>query len=467
MNRLLPKKEDLFPITDDRKTYSDSPFNKEFDLLSFKDQLQVINDIIRQSILACDNPNPEIEIKDMIGDSFTASEIAIQYLKEMNIGTNHRSVLARGRCFDPGDIKSRHVITLVDDLDGNTYQFDCSPYVGYKHGKVELLSENKIYDEYVTITGVIREILIIIRNYLYRLSNNILTDDEYIEFLSIIQEAEDYPILHGYVSYCYDMIACKSNGKFIKETYFKRANRFDPYYGDLRNKQYKNELVLRQVAIWKEELEQLIRDDLDYKRQIELAQAIVQEMKLIDPSYERYACINGVDIPMSSLSPRYFMEEGFITVLIKPSSFKLGVSATVREAFLDHGNGAIGEFYPNLGLKSEQMGLKKMRLFHPHGFKYERSMTGPGDMFIVQDDADRILNIKRGLRNTLGEKIANHDVLWYDGDYIKWDPIITNLAHSTDDYSEAAMHYVSNNPEHQLMTRYMYPNPVLKKEMKK
>ena len=57
--------------------------------------------------------------------------------------------------------------------------------------------------------------------------------------------------------------------------------------------------------------------------------------------------------------------------------------------------------------------------------------------------------------------------MWYDRKEIVWDPIITNLIHTTDDACEASMHYLSAYPEYQLMTRFMYPNPRLRKAVKR
>ena len=158
MNRLLPKQEDLFPILDDRKTFSETSFTKDFDKLDFISKLQLVNDIVRQTMLIEQNPDPEIEIQELTGDSYTASLISIQYLKELNIGINHKSVFARKRSFDPEDITTMHVITLVEDELGNTYQFDSSPYVGYKIGKVEKTDDYRIYEEYVIIDDSLKEI---------------------------------------------------------------------------------------------------------------------------------------------------------------------------------------------------------------------------------------------------------------------------------------------------------------------
>ena len=51
MNEILPKINELEVITDARMTFSDSPMQKEFELLTEKNQLQVITDLIKQSIL--------------------------------------------------------------------------------------------------------------------------------------------------------------------------------------------------------------------------------------------------------------------------------------------------------------------------------------------------------------------------------------------------------------------------------
>ena len=154
-------------------------------------------------------------------------------------------------------------------------------------------------------------------------------------------------------------------------------------------------------------------------------------------------------------------------VLLKPSSFKLGVTATIKERFLDKGAGSIAEYYSNIGQPTELTGIKPMRMFHPHGYKYERSMTGPCYAFLIKEDAQTLLVKKRALRKELGKNIVNHNVMWYDGEEIVWDPIITNLVHTTDDACEASMHYLSAYPEYQLMTRFMYPNPRLRKVVKR
>ena len=163
-----------------------------------------------------------------------------------------------------------------------------------------------------------------------------------------------------------------------------------------------------------------------------------------------------------NINPRLFLESGLNVVLLKPSSFKSGVSSIIKEKYLEKDSHIFGEYYPNLGSKSEIFGLKPMRLFHPFGYQYERSMYGPGDLFLVKEKSDNIKVIKKELRNKLANDYKNKIVTWYDGKMIKWDAEILNLVHTTDDPSEASLHYLAAYPEYQLMTRFMYPNPKLK-----
>ncbi len=471
MNKLLPEIEELFPISDTRKTFSETPLTKDFELLCFRDKLQVLNDVVRQTMMYDNIPNPENDVESLIGDSYTASLASIEYMKKNGIGCNHRSVIARKRNFDPDDIPTTHILTLVDDNNGETYQFDCSPYVGFKCGKVESIVNGQFYEEYVEVCGDLQDILNNMRVFTYKIQNEQLNEKELNDFLQLLCDAQKYEILNGFVAFCYELLYQSDYSSIVgKDKIFVTINRYNPYslqFGVNEKINEKNNRSLEQIKLWREELNDLIPDDLDYKRQLELAQAIVQELIAIDSSFEKVLDLNGKKIPFSHISPRLFYEQGLNVVLLKPSSFKLGVSATIRESFLHKGNGAIGEYHPNVGAPTGLTGIKPMRMFHPHGYKYERSMDGPGDLFLVHEYASDILKIKRKLRNELGKYVANQEVMWYDGNTIIWDPIITNLVHTTDDASEASMHYLSAYPEHQLMTRFMYPNPKLVKEKRR
>lgn len=136
MEFLLPKYEELQPIKDDRKTFFDSLFKNDFCNLSFKSKLQIINDLVRQTMLIESIPNPETEFKNMKGDEYTASRIAIKYMQYLKVGKNHRLVIGRKRKFELENTQNTQILVLVED-EKNLYQFDSSPFIGYKHGCVE------------------------------------------------------------------------------------------------------------------------------------------------------------------------------------------------------------------------------------------------------------------------------------------------------------------------------------------
>ena len=79
MNALLPSKEELIPITNDRNTFADCSLIRNFEFLNFQEKLQVINDIVRQTILIEPIPNPKNEIETIVGDSYTSSLVLIRY----------------------------------------------------------------------------------------------------------------------------------------------------------------------------------------------------------------------------------------------------------------------------------------------------------------------------------------------------------------------------------------------------
>ena len=95
MNSLLPKRDELVPITGDRNTFNDTPFRVDFDLLDFKTKLQIVNDLVRQSILPSTRPEPDTHVEKGIGNCHTASLIAMEYLKYLGVGKNYRYVMAR------------------------------------------------------------------------------------------------------------------------------------------------------------------------------------------------------------------------------------------------------------------------------------------------------------------------------------------------------------------------------------
>jgi len=78
---LLPNREELVPITNKKNTFYECGFNSDFDSLSFEKQLQVICDIVRQSIYVSPFPHPEEGIDNLVGNCYTAAYVSKRYLE--------------------------------------------------------------------------------------------------------------------------------------------------------------------------------------------------------------------------------------------------------------------------------------------------------------------------------------------------------------------------------------------------
>lgn len=300
-----------------------------------------------------------------------------------------------------------------------------------------------------------------IRSYMYKIKKGNFNIKDLIKLFDLLEELYKYKFFNNYINNCYLVLESFNllntiNSFIVLEKYSSYKNYKCFNYNKNFTPQEK-ELILNQISSWYDELKELIDSDINYKRQIELAQNINQQLISRKQSIQHYLLLNDERIPFSSITPRFLMERKLNVVMIKASAYKLGVSATIRKNFLKHGNGVIGEYIANLGSQSKY-GIKTMRIFHPHGYKYERSMCGKTDVFLIHETAVNLSHKKRKIRQSLGKNCFNKSVIWFDGKPIFWDPIVTNLVHSTDTPSEASMHYLASYPEEQLMTRFMYPN---------
>lgn len=424
MNKLLPSIDECKPIIGDWKTFSDCSYNNDYCKLSFKQQLQIVADLVRQTILISSKPNPKTEMDELEGDSYTASLVAQEYLKESNIGKNIRLAIQNDIYEDQYQPNYR-IVLLVDDMDNNTYVVDCTPDIGYGCGKVVNIVES--FYEYHIITEEIKKILFDVR---LKINSNDKKD-----LLDLSYELKKYPFLIG-------------------------------YYNELNNLDLNNKINQDRFNNWKKELNELNNNSKYLKRRLELAQSLTSELINAKLIYDRDIIINNNKILLRNINSRYFYENACTLVLIKPSSYLLGINASVKDKLIN-GKLSTASQNVNLGLNSELFSLPLMDYFHPHGYKYARSMTGPSNLFLVYENPIKIGKIKKDIRNTYGNVIKNHNVQWFDEKPILWDPIVTNLVHSTDDACETAMHFLSPYPEFQIMTRYMYPNPILQKERKR
>lgn len=426
---LLPEKDDLFKITENWTTFSETPFQDDFVNLNEIDKLQIINDIVRQTMLFKRIPNPSKELNNLVGDSYTASIVSLNYLKHLKIGCNFRLALANNHNFNRNSVTNEVVLLL--DYNGITYYFNSSPYIGFGIGKVCRLDEQQYYEEIIELPDNEIEKINCMRKLLYKNKNCNITKEECLKLKSLLLE--------------------------LKE------KKYSPY--EIVNT-YNEIKFYNQMEVWKDELNELIALRKDYKRQIELAQSIINVELDRNLIMKRYTTIDGKVIPLSELSPRYFYENKLVAVCLKPSSYLIGINEEIKAKIVD-GHKMTGNYMMSLGDKSPDLGLERMIFFHPHGNKYLRSMKGPNEMFLVHNSADSVNKIKKEIRNGYANDVKSTNVIWFDNKPIYWDPIITNLIHSTDDACETSLHYVSGFPEYSLMTRFMYPNPILRKEQKK
>lgn len=465
MNKYLPKKHQLKPIVNKVNTFYECGFNIEFDQLDFKQQLQIVNDLIRQSMIPNVHANPDDEIDTLIGNCHTAARATIDYLKYLGIGKNYKYVICRGRPYDPDDITSRHAAVLVDDSNGKTYYVDSTPYVGYKYGCVEDLSECCPYKEFVEMSGEKLLILTKIREFIYKTSTNTLTKENAKNYIKYINACSKYDILRGFQSQCFFYLQKYTTSTTVKEKLLQKSIELDPYecLAAVQLKKAKNaqNIISNQIKQWKKTLEELRQQIcFDPKEEFELARYIFQESKLINDSLETRITLNNEEHRISNITPRMFLENGLNVVMLKPSAFYTNTSQKIKKELIDNQEQIKYKNIFNLGKPTNMTGLHPMALSHVVGLDFERAMFGPSEILLVQKPAIALAKTKRILRETLATEYHYQDWIWLDGKPIYWHPQLLNLVHSTDNASEACLHFIIAQPEQQLMTRYMYPNPI-------
>lgn len=440
MNNLLPRLDELFPITGNRNTFGESKMSRNFFTLDFITKLQIINDLVRQTMLISDIPNPKDEIAKMEGDSYTASIIAMEYLKECKIGAKYALVMALKKPFQIVDEDINNFVVLVSDDNNECYQFDCTPSIGYCHGKVQKIEDGLLYAEYYYIDENINNILLNLRQAIYDLSNmNVGIDDHKIkEYEHLIEISSEYACLKNYVLQ-------------LKRLLYKNKEE------DNDNLNY--ECTLIQIEIWKEELAELIKYGTNLERQLELSQWITSEYVKYHSEHQKFVSIQGEEISFRKLTPRFFFENQLNCIIIKPSTFFINEVDSVRKNLIGKKN-IYGEYLSVLGGRSKD-GIRIMQIFHPDGYKYERSMLGICDIFLIHENAKKLKGKKMGIRTKLASNMNYKIIKWFDNKPFYWDPIIANFVHSTDNSCEVSCHYLAAYPEYQIMTRFMYPNPKL------
>lgn len=455
MNSLLPNIDELEKIVDSRQTFSESPMTKDFILLSENDQLQVLTDIVKQSMIYCKYPNPDYDIRYLMGDDYTSSMAFINYIN--NLGLFESCQLAIGgsrRDIDLKDYNTTHFVTIVKDFNSKTYLIDTTPDIGYSYGEVNSTS---IYNDLVIVDADLNKFIYDIRKSMYEIANGLYNFSQ----IDVFKKEK-----RNFYNNCFNGLLikygeCIRNSDFIElQTLFNRE--FGSRFNDLEmlnqeNNVYKEKILLK----WDEQLKFLLEYSKDNKSQQKIAQRIIGEQK-------NNLSVNlfGEKIKLSNLTPRLFWENGCNVVLVKPSSYLVGVSNSVIEYMIPNKSRIVTSYNTNLGEHSE-LGLKPMSYFHPHGMKYQKQMEGPSKIILVNDNAEILNDRKYFIRNNFAQKNNGKYVDWFDGTKVLWDTNLnTNLVHSTDDAVETSVHFLAGYPEYQLFTRYNYPNPKLRKVKK-
>lgn len=455
MNSLLPNIDELEKIVDSRQTFSESPMIKDFILLSENDQLQVLTDIVKQSMIYCKYPNPDYDIRYLIGDDYTSSRVFINYINDLGLFTSCQLAIGGSRRdIDLKDYNTTHFVVIVKDFNNKTYLIDTTPDIGYSYGEVNSTS---IYNDLVIVDADLNKFIYDIRKSMYEIANGLYNYSQ----IDVFKEKKKYFYNNCFNGLLLKYGECIRNSNFIELlTLFNRE--FESRFKNLEilnqeNNKYKKKILIK----WSEQLKFLLEYSKDNKSQQKIAQRIIGEQK-------NSLSINvfGKEIKLSNLTPRLFWENSCNVVLIKPSSYLVGISTSVIECMIPNRSKIITSYDTNLGECSE-LGLKSMSYFHPHGMKYQKQMQGTSKIILVEDSA-KILNVRKHfIRNNFAQKINGKYVNWFDGTKVLWDTNLnTNLVHSTDDAVETSIHFLAGYPEYQSFTRYNYPNPRLRKVKK-
>ena len=431
MNKLLPVLSELKPISGNRDVFGQTVFTKEFKFLNFEEKLQVACDLVRQTMLNVEIPNPENDRETMIGDSYTSCNVLKEYLIFNHIGVKHHVVFAKSNIFETEHATTKHFILLVYDNCNACYQVDPSPYVGYMCGKAEKLSI-PWYKQYVEVEGDLKNKLELLRLIAYEIKIGKLTS---IEDLHINEFTKKYPILNGYVDFILNK-AINKDFRMIDSKGFEYAH--------------------KQISILNRELESLKMKEDTYKRQLEIIQWISAQRKKMGLEVEKYAIIFNEKYKIDELTPRFFYENKLNLAMLKTSSFYVEKENLFKDILCGN-HRHTGGYLLNLG-ENESLGFSKMYVFHPDGYKYIRHLYGPNYMFLIQDHAKDILVRKKDIRAKYSPDWGGRIVKWYDGEKIEWLPLAMNLVHSADNSAETCCNYQCGFPECQLMTRFVYPN---------
>lgn len=459
MNNLLPKIDDLEPIVDSRQTFGETPFIRDFYKLDDDEKLQILADIVRQTMIYEKNPNPMIEKELLIGDDYTSSRVFMNYLKSLNLFKDVQLlIVSNKKSVDINNFYDCHFSVLVNGINNKTYLVDTTPDIGYGVGEVNDLSSRDLYNRYIVLDSDIMFVIDTIRNDMYAISKGIYND----------KQIDNYKIIKNlFLNEVFDGLLLKYYNCVIKSGFDKLKAVVEIDFNDrvdcIKSIHLQNELnKVKVFQSWYETLKNMTGENSNLKEQQRIAQYICSELKL-----SKTVEINGNLIKLNHITPRLLWEHGYNVVVIKSSAYLLGIQASCEDFVISKRKDIIISYMCNMGEKN-MFGLRPMAYFHPHGLKYEFQMNGPNKVILVNENAKELNTRKHYIRNNMTRIIQNHFVNWFNGEEVLWDTRLnTNLVHTTDDSTEACIHLLSGYPEYQLFTRFNYPNPVLRKEKRK
>lgn len=306
----MSKSDLLLPNIFELKEYLNNVLNIDFDSVSFDKQLQIVCDIVRQSIYPNGKPNPDNDIYDMNGNCYTANLCLMNYLIKLGIGSNHRLCFVRKRPFDPEEITSIHFVLLVDN-DSNTYQVDATPFVGYKFGTVDNITNNKIYDEYIILDSDLRCILYEFRKGIYNCFIGDIREIDIYKYMDLCNIVYDYPFFKGYA-----YLLLKSLRRYAdnnkKDIIQNKMNILKPYNNSNEKKMCElRSIYIKEINKWREELNDLVLSKKDTKRQLELLIWIDQELINSFGKKEETFSIDNNIMRYSSMNPRYMHDNNY------------------------------------------------------------------------------------------------------------------------------------------------------------
>lgn len=475
MNGLLPNLNELEPYTEEEGTFSHCYFTIPFDELSFKHKLQTINDIVRQTMIYDEFPNPENDTDTLIGDTLTAALASVDYLKQLNFVKDCKYVLFENSKFEPPDKPLSRFAVIVKNFNDEEFYFDATPLVGFGYGKVYNLKKDCPFKNYVEINDNSLKDINKLREILFLSNKGSQNYDDIKLQLDLIDE-KNLIECKDLLAKCYKLVSKNLPDK--SNLYQEKAQRLNPYINiddaqktskDIVLKAKRDLLLMKQIDIWHNEILGLNKDKTEIikspiqQRQIELAQNIVGELKKIDPNLELKIMIDNNSKVASQLSPRWFFENKLNVIMIKPSAYAIDVVDKIKERMSKKTTHTYSTYDANLGEEKPLTLIKPLNFSHSVGLAIERQMTGPSNVFLVDGDLDEIKAEKKKIREEYAGPYYNTEQKWLDGEKILWEKWSTNLVHSTDNPVEASLHFLIGYPEHQIMTRFMYPNPKLSK----